>query len=86
MEGAWNYLSNAGATDMTIDSNFSIYLTGGSNKRFLILKNPVLGEFSNPSSINVIDNNMVLTLTTIFSVCGIIGIYFYIRFRRKSLL
>jgi len=80
-DGAWNYLSDARCMDIYVDSNLSIYLTGSSDKRALILKNPVFGEFSNPSYINI---NIIITLTTIFCICGIIGIYFFIRFRRRS--
>lgn len=82
LDGAWNHLSNVHCHDIYIDSNFSIYLTGSIDKKTLILKNPILGEFSNPSYINI---NMVITLTTILSVCGIIGIYFYIRFKKRPL-
>lgn len=82
LDGAWNHLSNVHCYDIYIDSNFSMYLTGTIDKRTFILKNPILGEFTNPTYINI---NMIITLTTIFCVCGIIGIYFYIRFKERSL-
>ena len=80
-DGAWNHLSDSQFRDIYIDSNFSIYLTGNSDIRALILKNPIFGEFSNPFYINI---DVVISLLFIFSVWGMIGIFFYIRFLRRS--
>jgi hypothetical protein len=80
-DGAWNNLSDTWCRDIYIDSNLSVYLTGDRDKRALILKNPVFGEFSNPPYINI---NLIITLTSIFGISGMVGVYFYIRFRKRS--
>jgi len=80
-DGAWKNSSYAFCRDIYIDSNSSIYLTGRINNKALVLKNPILGEFSNPP---FIDTNMIIALAVVISVCGTIGIYFFIRFRRRS--
>lgn len=79
-DGAWN-LGDAWCGDIYIDSNLSIYLTGVRDKRALVLKNPIFGEFSNPPYIDI---NLIITLISIFGISGMVGIYFYIRFRKRS--
>lgn len=87
-DGAWNNLSEAYFIDFYVDSNTNIYITGLSgigpyNCRAIILKNPVLGEFSNPPQpLNI---GLILTTTSIIFVCGMVGIYFYIQYKRRSL-
>jgi len=84
-DGAWNNLCDAWCRDIYIDSNLSIYLTGNRDKRALVLKNPVFGEFSNPPYINpYITINLIITLASIFGILGMVGVYFYIRFRKRS--
>jgi hypothetical protein len=86
--GAWNNISSARCYDIKVDSELNIYITGSTgvgflNKRALILKNPVLGEFSNPPiPINI---SYIISISSFVFVCGMAGIYFVIHFRRRSL-
>ena len=87
-DGAWNNLSITWCYDMHVDSELNIYISaltgiGIYNQRALILKNPVLGEFSNPSI--PIDIPYIISISSIVFVCGMAGIYFIIHFRRRSL-
>ena len=80
-DGAYNLFHDARCSDIYIDSNYSIYLTGINDERMLILKNPILGDFSDPFYINL---ELIISASSIFCIWGLIGIFFYIRFLRRS--
>ncbi|MFX1570048.1 MAG: hypothetical protein ACFFCV_16960 [Promethearchaeota archaeon] len=87
-DGAWNNLSSTWCFDIHVDSDLNIYVTGLTgiglyNKRALIIKNPVLGEFSDPPT--PIDIPYIISISSIVFVCGVAGIYFIIQFRRRFL-
>lgn len=81
-EGAYNYYGNTWHIDIYIDSNFSIYLIGVNDGRFFILKNPILGAaILDPFYFNI---ELIIYTSSIFCIWGLIGIFFYVRFLRRS--
>ena len=82
-DGAYNFFHDTHGGDIYIDSNFSIYLTGNNDEKTLTLKNPNLGNFSEDIFHNI-DIGIIISTTVIFCIGGLIGIFFYIRFSRRS--
>ncbi|MFX0012830.1 MAG: hypothetical protein ACFE9R_21140, partial [Candidatus Hermodarchaeota archaeon] len=60
---------------------YSLYLTGINGERTVVLKNPIVKDFSDPFYINI---ELVLSISSIFLILGLIGIFFYVRFLRRS--
>jgi hypothetical protein len=80
-DGECDLYYNAGIGDLYIDSNFSVYLTGQNAGKMMILKNPILSPILDPFYINI---ELTIILSSIFSIWGLAGIFFYVYVMRNS--
>lgn len=84
LEGAWKKYNYPSFRDTFVDSSDNIFITGGCENGTYIVKNPILGAFSNPIFYRVEEIIFLITVfSVIFGVWILLGIVFYIHSLHK---
>jgi len=84
LEGAWKKYNQPIHQDTFVDSSNNIFITGSCEYGVFIVKNPILGAFSNP--IFYLDEEtifLIIVFSLVFGVWILLGIIVYIRSLRK---